>query len=97
MAEAGWSAADVQWTTEQLGEWLVAGTTWATTRGTIPASTGATTDEQRRQVRLAHERLTELVGRPIDVFAWPNGDAAPAAGPSSTSSATGSSPTVITG
>jgi peptidoglycan/xylan/chitin deacetylase (PgdA/CDA1 family) len=79
LAEAGWSAGDVQWSVGQLNEWLAAGNDVGNHSWDHPCLDQCDADEQRRQVRLAHERLTELVGRPIDVFAWPNGDPAPAA------------------
>jgi peptidoglycan/xylan/chitin deacetylase (PgdA/CDA1 family) len=68
-----------QWSTEDVADWLAAGNEVGNHSWDHPCLDRCDDDEQRRQVRLAHERLTELVGSPVDVFAWPNGDPSPAA------------------
>lgn len=81
-AELAASASPVigrQWTTADVAAWAAAGNDVGNHSWDHPCLDRCDEDEQRRQVRAAHDRLSELTGRPIDVFAWPNGDAAPAA------------------
>jgi peptidoglycan/xylan/chitin deacetylase (PgdA/CDA1 family) len=79
LREAGKLPASPQWSEADLVAWLAAGNDVGNHSWDHPVLDVCDPDEQRRQVRLAHERLSELAGRPIDVFAWPNGDSAPAA------------------
>jgi peptidoglycan/xylan/chitin deacetylase (PgdA/CDA1 family) len=75
----GTPIAAEQWSVEDLAAWLDAGYDVGNHSWDHPCLDRCDDEEQRRQIRLAHERLSELVGRPIDVFAWPNGDSSGAA------------------
>lgn len=79
LAAAGSPAVGQQWTTDDVAAWLAAGNDIGNHSWDHPCLDRCDADEQRRQVRLAHERLSELTGTTVDVFAWPNGDPAPAA------------------
>ncbi len=79
LAAAGSPVVGRQWTAADIAEWTAAGNDIGNHSWDHPCLDRCDDAEQRRQVRLAHERLTELVGRRVEVFAWPNGDAAPAA------------------
>ena len=78
-AAAGTPVVGRQWSTDDVADWLAAGNEVGNHSWDHPCLDRCDDDEQRRQVRLAHERLSELVGSPVDVFAWPNGDPSPAA------------------
>lgn len=79
LAAAGTPAVGRQWSTEDVAAWLAAGNDIGNHSWDHPCLDRCDDAEQRRQVRLAHERLSELGGAPLDVFAWPNGDPAAAA------------------
>ncbi|MDP2292822.1 MAG: polysaccharide deacetylase family protein [Actinomycetota bacterium] len=79
LAVAGTPVVGRQWTAGDITAWTAAGNDIGNHSWDHPCLDRCDDAEQRRQVRLAHERLTELTGRHLDVFAWPNGDAAPAA------------------
>lgn len=68
-----------QWSIGDLHSWLAAGNDVGNHSWDHPILDRCDEAEQRSQVQQAHERLSILVGRAIDVFAWPNGDASPAA------------------
>ena len=80
LADAGRSIVGSQWSEDDVRRWLAAGNDIGNHSWDHPCLDRCSEDEQRRQVRLAHDRLSSLVGRPVDVFAWPNGDPSPAAG-----------------
>lgn len=79
LAAAGSPVVGRQWAADDIAAWTAAGNDVGNHSWDHPCLDRCDDDEQRRQVRRAHERLSELVGRRVDVFAWPNGDAAPAA------------------
>jgi peptidoglycan/xylan/chitin deacetylase (PgdA/CDA1 family) len=79
LAEQGTVLAGAQWSLADLRSWLDSGSDVGNHSWDHPILDQCDATEQRRQVHLAHERLSDLVGRPVDVFAWPNGDSSPAA------------------
>lgn len=79
LAAAGTSVVRQQWTVADVGAWLAAGNDIGNHSWDHPCLDRCAEAEQQRQIALAHERLSALVGRPLDVFAWPNGDPSPAA------------------
>lgn len=79
LVASGAPAVGRQWTTDDVTAWLAAGNDMGNHSWDHPCLDRCDEAEQRRQVRLAHERLSELTGATVDVFAWPNGDASPAA------------------
>lgn len=79
LAAAGTPAVGHQWSTDDVTSWLAAGNDIGNHSWDHPCLDRCDDTEQRRQVRLAHEQLSELTGAPLDVFAWPNGDPASAA------------------
>lgn len=79
LEEAGATPAWEQWTGADLAAWEAAGNDVGNHSWDHPVLDRCSADEQRRQVRLAHDRLSEIAEAPIDVFAWPNGDPAAAA------------------
>ena len=79
LASVGAPVAGAQWTSDDVRRWLAAGMEIGNHTWDHPRLDRCAPDAQVEQVRRAHERLTEIVGAPIDVFAWPNGDPAPAA------------------
>lgn len=79
LAKQGKEPAGTQWSLADLRSWLDAGNDVGNHSWDHPILDQCDDAEQHRQVHLAHDRLSELVGRPIDVFAWPNGDSSPAA------------------
>lgn len=68
-----------QWSEADVAVWLEAGNEVGNHSWDHPCLDRCDDAEQRRQVRLAHDRLSEFVGAAVDVFAWPNGDPSPAA------------------
>ncbi|MDO8362934.1 MAG: polysaccharide deacetylase family protein [Actinomycetota bacterium] len=79
LAAAGPPSVGQQWSEGDVHEWLAAGNEVGNHSWDHPCLDRCDDEEQRRQVRLAHERLSRLIGAPVDTFAWPNGDASPAA------------------
>jgi len=79
LTTAGTPVVGRQWSAADVREWLGAGNEVGNHSFDHPCLDRCDGDEQRRQVRLAHERLSEVVGSAVDVFAWPNGDASSAA------------------
>ena len=79
LAAAGTPAIGPQWTRDDVAAWLAAGNDIGNHSWDHPCLDRCDEAEQRRQVRLAHDRLSELTGALLDVFAWPNGDPATAA------------------
>ena len=79
LAEIGRAAMGNQWSEADVQAWSAAGNEIGNHSWDHPCLDRCDEAEQRRQVRLAHDRLSVLVGRRLDVFAWPNGDASPAA------------------
>lgn len=68
-----------QWDAADLAAWLAAGNDVGNHSWDHPVLDTCDADQQRWQVRRAHDRLTALTGSAPTVWAWPNGDAAPAA------------------
>jgi peptidoglycan/xylan/chitin deacetylase (PgdA/CDA1 family) len=79
LAGAGTPVVGRQWSTDDVAAWLAAGNDIGNHSWDHPCLDRCDDSEQRRQVRLAHHRLSELTGTAPDVFAWPNGDPAAAA------------------
>ena len=79
LAVAGTPVVGQQWSGVDVADWLAAGNEVGNHSWDHPCLDRCDDGEQRRQVRLAHERLSEVVGSTVDVFAWPNGDPSPAA------------------
>ena len=79
LAAAGTPVIGRQWSIAQVAAWRAAGNDIGNHSWDHPCLDRCDDAEQRRQVRLAHQRLSALAGDAINVFAWPNGDAAPAA------------------
>lgn len=65
-----------QWTEADVHAWLAAGNDIGNHSWDHPCLDRCDDVEQRRQIEAAHDRLSALVGHPLDVFAWPNGDPA---------------------
>jgi peptidoglycan/xylan/chitin deacetylase (PgdA/CDA1 family) len=65
-----------QLSTADLRAWLAAGNDLGNHSFDHPRLDRCTPAEQEQQVRQAHDWLTELLGAPPVLFAWPNGDAA---------------------
>jgi peptidoglycan/xylan/chitin deacetylase (PgdA/CDA1 family) len=59
---------------EDIGRWLEAGHEIGNHSWDHPCLNRCSEEEQVRQVRLAHDRLTELAGVAPVLFAYPNGD-----------------------
>lgn len=72
-------ASAAQLTSQQLRAWVVAGHEVGNHTVDHPMLDRCDDAEQRRQVVDAHERLCELLDVPPTTFAYPNGNAAPAA------------------
>lgn len=68
-----------QWSAADVASWVAAGHEVGNHSWDHPVLECCAPDEQRRQLRRAHERLTSLLGDPPVSFAWPNGDPADAA------------------
>ena len=79
LAAAGSTPEWPQWTTADGEAWLAAGNDLGNHSWDHPLLDRCDEAEQRHQVRAAHERLSSAFGRRFDVFAWPNGNPAPAA------------------
>lgn len=79
LAARGAAVVGSQWTEADVQTWLAAGNDVGNHSWDHPCLDRCDDAEQRRQIEAAHDRLSALVGRPIDVFAWPNGDPSAAA------------------
>lgn len=79
LAAAGLTPEWPQWTTTDGLAWLAAGNDLGNHSWDHPLLDQCDEAQQRHQVRAAHERLSNAFGRTCDVFAWPNGNPAPAA------------------
>ena len=79
LADTSSGAAGQQLTTENLRAWLAAGNDLGNHSFDHPRLDRCSADEQTMQVQATHDWLTGFLGRPPDVFAWPNGDPADAA------------------
>jgi peptidoglycan/xylan/chitin deacetylase (PgdA/CDA1 family) len=67
------------WSVEDVGRWVAAGNDVGNHSWDHPLIDRCADEAQRMQVRRSHERLSEILGGPLDVFAWPNGNPAAAA------------------
>lgn len=76
---AGRTPAARQWSDGDVAAWLAAGHDIGNHSWDHPVIDRCDDDEQRRQVQQAHDRLSDLAGRSLDVWAWPNGDEGAAA------------------
>ena len=76
LRDAGLTTDRRQWTADDVDAWVGAGHEVGNHSWDHPLLPRCSADDQRRQLVRAHERLTELLGRPPISFAWPNGDPA---------------------
>lgn len=76
---SGTPATSEQWSVADLRAWINAGNEVGNHSWDHPCLDRCDADEQVRQITMAHARLTELLGAPPDLFAWPNGNTASAA------------------
>ena len=74
---SGLSVVGRQWSEADVATWRAAGNDIGNHSWDHPCLDRCTPEEQRDQVRRAHDRLSELSGVALDVFAWPNGDPSP--------------------
>lgn len=79
LAETGASVPGRQWSASDVQSWISAGNDIGNHSWDHPVLDTCDSAEQRRQVTRAHDRLSELSGAAVDVFAWPNGDPSPEA------------------
>ncbi len=68
-----------QLTSDEVRTWVRAGQEVGNHTWDHPCLDQCAPREQERQVRVAHEALSDMLEAPPDVFAWPNGNPAPAA------------------
>jgi len=74
---SGTPAVGKQWSEADVAAWRAAGNDIGNHSWDHPCLDRCTPEEQRQQVRRAHDTLSELNGVALDVFAWPNGDPSP--------------------
>jgi peptidoglycan/xylan/chitin deacetylase (PgdA/CDA1 family) len=65
-----------QLTSAELRAWTAAGHEVGNHSWDHPCLDRCAPEEQRRQIERAHDWLADVLGRPPDVFAWPNGNRA---------------------
>jgi peptidoglycan/xylan/chitin deacetylase (PgdA/CDA1 family) len=74
LCDSGSPATRRQLTSDALRAWTAAGNEVGNHSWDHPCLDRCGPDEQQRQIERSHEWFAQVLGRPPDVFAWPNGN-----------------------